>query len=70
MAPNRPEPEEFIPKPMGPDREKKPPAKLKKTRRGRGKQNCKGGLYDGKFSIWGSNSNGLKAKLNSLRIIT
>ena len=67
MVSNRLEPEELSPETMEPGRERKPPSKLNKTRRGRGKHNQKGGNYDGKFSIWGSNSNGLKAKLNSLK---
>ena len=56
------------PETMDPFGKNKQPIKVKnKTRRGRGKQNQKGGSSECNFSIWGNNSNGLKAKMNSLK---
>ena len=58
----------LIPESMGPFGKTKQPIKMKnKTRRGRGRQNQRGDNFEGKFTIWGNNSNGLKAKINSLK---
>ena len=47
---------------------KKPVKTKKETRRGRGgNRHQNGGLLGNNFSIWGNNSNGLKAKMKSLK---
>ena len=53
-------------KPLDLSGKKKHAIKKKPTRRGRGVQSKKGGSCS-KFSILGNNSNGLKAKLKSLK---